>query len=427
MLRSATRLLPLALILPLFACQDVQDITAPEDETGGETRQVGTGKGLTLLLTDAPGDFEAAVVTISQVNLQGTGKAVELLDEPFTGDLIELRNEVATLVQGMELPAGSYSQLRLVIDGAYLEVETEGGTRIYASSPDYDGLPAGADVDGTLQMPSMGQSGLKIDLPGGKLDIGEGETIVMLDFDVEESFGHQAGRSGKWVMHPVVKATNVTFGGFVAARLQLGQGLTLPLLNGDTIDLGVFKALLVSAATGDTVQIALTDADNDGVWEAMYKGLVPGQYSLSFVGPAGLLVGFGTTFPIAITVTEKQTTVQLVTITSVALPGAVTATLKADTALVLPAGVALGQFKARLTLSGDTIATEKAFTDADNNATFEATFPNLVPGAYSLTVVPPAGVTATYDVATLPVAITVSTTGATVTQAFILKTAVKAP
>jgi hypothetical protein len=72
-------------------------------------------------------------------------------------------------------------------------------------------------------MPSLGQSGLKINLPGGKLDIGEGETIVMLDFDAAESFGHQAGNSGKWVMHPVVKATNVTFGGNALVQQPLGK------------------------------------------------------------------------------------------------------------------------------------------------------------------------------------------------------------
>jgi hypothetical protein len=98
----------------------------------------------------------------------------------------------------------------------------------------------------------------------------------------------------------------------------------------------------------------------------------------------------------------------------------------ADSALTLPAGVALGQFKARLTPPDTTKSpVEVTFTDA--TATSRSSFPNLVPGVYALTLVPPTGVTATYDVTTLPVSVTVGTTGATVTQAFILKTAVKTP
>jgi hypothetical protein len=30
-----------------------------------------------------------------------------------------------------------------------------------------------------------------------------------VDFDVAESFGKQAGQSGKWVMHPVLKGSVV--------------------------------------------------------------------------------------------------------------------------------------------------------------------------------------------------------------------------
>ena len=115
-------------------------------------------KGFTLLLTDAPGDFEAAVVTITDVFLLGNvpGGRISLLEDPVTVDLLSLQNDIATLVSGLEIPEGSYSQMRLVIDGAYIEVEGESGeSRIFASSPDYEGLPEGADVDGVLHMPSF--------------------------------------------------------------------------------------------------------------------------------------------------------------------------------------------------------------------------------------------------------------------------------
>jgi len=424
MLRSIARLLPLTVAVSLIACQDQQGIVAPEQSGGGLSG--GEGKGFTLLLTDAPGDFLAAVVTIAQVRLQGDGSSVDLLAAPYTGNLLDLQNEVTTLVQGVELPAGSYSQLRLVLSGAYLEVETTGGSMIYASSPDYDGLPPGAVVAGSLQMPSMGQSGLKVDLPGGRIDIGEGETIVMLDFDAAESFGHQAGNSGKWVMHPVIKASNVTFGGGVVAQLQLADGVVLPDVDGEPLTLADFGAELAPAAGGAPIEAALTDTDGDAVFQAAFRGLPAGDYLLGFVAPAGLLVSFAPTLPVPVTVVERQTSTQLVTVSTATLPGSITATLTLGAGVTLPsigtppAAVTLGQFKAQLTPAGGT-AVEVTFTDANTDGTFEAAFPGLAPGDYSLTLLNPAGVNVTYDV-TVPVAITLAS-GAAETRPFVITTA----
>jgi len=88
------------------------------------------------------------------------------------------------------------------------QVEGEAGaTTIYASSPDYAGLPAGAVVGGTLVMPSLAQSGLKVNLPDDAVVIGEDEVVTLVvDFDVAQSFGQMAGGSGSWVMTPVLHA-----------------------------------------------------------------------------------------------------------------------------------------------------------------------------------------------------------------------------
>jgi len=127
-----------------------------------------------------------------------------LMSDPVTTDLIDLSNSTAVLVDGEAVPAGTYSQLRFVITGGYVEVENaDGSTSIFASSPTYAGLPAGAVVAGQLQMPSMGQSGLKVDFPPTDLEINEDQDLLV-DFDVSQSFGHEAGNSGKWVMHPVI-------------------------------------------------------------------------------------------------------------------------------------------------------------------------------------------------------------------------------
>ena len=170
-----------------------------------------TGK-LSLLLTDAPGDVLKAVVTIDQIYLQPSEDSdagrIILRDADVTTDLLTLVDSTKSLISDVVIPAGSYSQLRFVISGAYLEVagDVAGTTTIYASSPSYAGLPTGAVVGGELQMPSFAQSGLKVQLPGDALVVGDDASVTLVvDFDVAQSFGKAAGGSNRWVMSPVLK------------------------------------------------------------------------------------------------------------------------------------------------------------------------------------------------------------------------------
>ena len=183
----------LAAVVVLAGCSG--DSSGPAD---------GTAR-VTLLLTDAPGDIKTAMVTIDEIYLQGEdGDRVVLMDEPVTTDLLTLVDDYQTLLTDVEVPAGAYSQLRFVISGAYIEVERDGGaTEFFASASDYTGLPEGAVVTGLLKMPSFNSSGLKVNFPGS-LTLEEGETTLLVDFDVAQSFGKEAGQSGKWVMHPVI-------------------------------------------------------------------------------------------------------------------------------------------------------------------------------------------------------------------------------
>src|SRR5688500_10231317 len=75
---------------------------------------------MSLMITDAPGEFLEAVVTIERVELlrdgedgeeeNGDGNRIVLLDEPWTGNLLELSNDVAELTDEITVPGGSYSQ-----------------------------------------------------------------------------------------------------------------------------------------------------------------------------------------------------------------------------------------------------------------------------------------------------------------------------
>ncbi len=239
---------------------------------------------LSVHLTDAPGDVLAAVVTVDQVYLQGGPNGrVDLLTAPFTIDLVDLADQTTTIVADADIEAATYGELRFVVTGGYVEVDDgNGGSSFYASSPTYEGLPSGAVVTGQLQMPSLGQSGLKV-----KFDdplAFEGDVDLLVDFDVAQSFGHAAGQSGMWVMHPVVSGARLEAAATVTASVQLASGLALPDVGGASITLGDFEAKLGSE------EQAFTDTDGDGIWTAVFSFVVPGQYDVTVVPPDGLSV-----------------------------------------------------------------------------------------------------------------------------------------
>jgi uncharacterized protein DUF4382 len=152
-------------------------------------------------LKDAPGDVQHAVVTISEVDLVGSGGVQVLSQTPTTVDLLTLAHSAMTLVQDAEVPSGSYTQLRFKITGACLAVDDgSGGSTVFATTG-YDATPCGTTAPETLQSPSYAESGLKVTMAAGALELTGAEKIVLVDFDVTQSFGHEA--SG-WVMHPVV-------------------------------------------------------------------------------------------------------------------------------------------------------------------------------------------------------------------------------
>ena len=251
-----------------------------------------TSGKITVLLTDAPGDVKTAVVTISQIYLQGNGEEasgrVILRDTPITTDLLTLANSTADLVKDATVPAGTYGQHRFVITGGYVEIENpDGTTSIFSTAPNYAGLPAGATVAGSLQMPSFASSGLKVNLPGGSVRIDAEQTILLVDFDVSRSYGKEAGISGKWVMSPVLTATDLSFSGGLKVSLSKAPELTMPSVSGAPVTLGQFKATLTKEG-GSTEELALTDADNNGTFEATFKYVVAGNYTVDFVAPAGV-------------------------------------------------------------------------------------------------------------------------------------------
>src|SRR5688572_16462719 len=130
LLRELTRRISFAPAVALTALVACGDGSGP----GGTT-------DLSIMLTDAPGDIQHAFVTITEINLTGEDGKLVLRDTPFTADLLTLADATADLVTDAEVPSGTYAELRFVISGACIAVESEtGGSDIYATAG-YDSDP----------------------------------------------------------------------------------------------------------------------------------------------------------------------------------------------------------------------------------------------------------------------------------------------
>jgi hypothetical protein len=159
------------------------------------------GTTLSVFLTDAPGDVDSVWIQVDDVVLVGDGGNVSVLDQP-TGllNVTALRDSAVALARDLELEEGSYGQIRFIVGGAVLEA-SDGQVYVQGDVAH----PGGLEATGELHCPSCAQSGIKVKL-ARDLEIAEGENGLLLDFDVSQSFGHQAGASGRWIMRPVIHA-----------------------------------------------------------------------------------------------------------------------------------------------------------------------------------------------------------------------------
>lgn len=312
--------------LAAVALAGVTAVTGCSKNNGGMT-STGTGH-VSLALTDAPSaDLSSAVVTISKIYLVGNAAdstnangQVVLMSTPVTTDLLTLSNNLQSLVDSATVPAGTYSQLRFVVDGAYITVASAQGNMTTYATQGYQNAPPNAV--GTLKCPSCSQSGIKVNLNGGVTVAAGQQTDLLVDFNVSDTFGHQAGQSGMWVMHPTLNATQTQLAGTVNVSLSLADTVTLPTIGTQALTLGDFKAELKSATADPTstgVEIPFT-ASSDSTASATYHYVVPGDYIVTVVGPDTVTF---TTAPDsqAVTVGSGATASAHLTLTSIAVVG----------------------------------------------------------------------------------------------------------
>jgi hypothetical protein len=175
---------------------------------------VATAGTLKVSMTDAPAcGYDAVNVTVNKVRVNSSATASDT-DGGWTDitlspakkiNLLNLTNGVLESLGQTTLPAGHYSQIRLVLDA-------NTGTGLANSV-----VPTGG-VETTLTTPSAVQSGIKLN---NEFDVAAGQTAdLVLDFDACKSVVTQG--KGRYLLKPVVKvvpalATGIS--GYVATTL----------------------------------------------------------------------------------------------------------------------------------------------------------------------------------------------------------------
>jgi hypothetical protein len=256
---------------------------------------------LRILLTDAPSDYIAAAeVDIGEVELirgESDGAPIMLSTDGTDGfvNLLDLQGTATATLAEADIEPGTYAQLRLMVEAARVRLA--------------DGYEF---TDGTtekaLVIPSGAQTGIKLNLgvaegddDASHLEIVPGQTVLVLDFDVNQSFVIQgnpespAGINGVLftpTIRVVAEDVAASIAGTVSTDLAEASvaGLTVTAEPTDEGTVEAYQTTTATAVTGDGGSYTL-------------NFLVPGTYVVTVTAPEGFAMSPGSQ---TVTVTNAQ-------------------------------------------------------------------------------------------------------------------------
>jgi len=265
---------PLLLLTALFAglfTAACDDGTSP-----GSANQDGPAT-IRILLTDAPHPaIGAALVDIGRVEIlpAGGGDHIVLSEDGTDGfvNLLDLQGPATLPIAEAEIEPGSFSQLRLFVDSARVEL-----------AGDYEFRDGTTVKD--LKVPSGAQTGIKLILHSGDdegpLEIIPGETVLVLDFDVGESFVMLGNPDTPAGIHgvnfkPTIRVTGYDVAASISGTVTKADGLDEVSVEGLTV-----RAVPTDGGTvaGYQSETGTAVTDENGAYTIHY--LVPGTYEVS--------------------------------------------------------------------------------------------------------------------------------------------------
>lgn len=151
---------------------------------------------LSVLMTDAPGPYDAVYIDLLNVEVTGSGgDAILLTTNAAIYNLLDLSNGVNTLIATSDMEPGTISQIRLIL-GPNNSVIVDG-----------ESYP--------LSTPSAQQSGLKLQVHK-TFEAGVAYAIL-LDFDAHQSIIEKG--NGEYQLKPVIRTIDIALSGSVKGKI----------------------------------------------------------------------------------------------------------------------------------------------------------------------------------------------------------------
>jgi hypothetical protein len=334
---------------------------------GGSTAGTGT---LQVHLTDAPAcGFDQVNVTVTKVRVHRSDEAgvdadgwQEVVLNPARKiNLLDLTNGVLESLGQTTLPAGQYTQVRLLLAG------NDG-----AGAPANSVVPEGSASEIAIDTPSALQSGLKLK---GDFDVAANAvTDLVLDFDACKSIVKRG--NGGYLLKPVISVIAKAASGGISGYVTPGQAGAIVSAQQDGV---VIKSTVPDAATG-----AFTLSPMPPSGSANYVVVVNAE---------GRTTAAVTGVPVSI----GANTILSTSATPIPLSTAATETISGT---VSPAS-AQATLRAMQTLTNGGARMEVAFTSANADS-----------GAYSMSLPVAAPLVGTFGSGALPITFAADTTAA---------------
>ncbi len=325
---------------------------------------------LNVSLTDAaaPG-LDAVNVTVRKVRAHQSASASEddagwsdiAVEPPKKINLLSLTNGVLESLGQTELPAGHYTQLRLVLSS------NKTGT-VPANSV----VLSGSDTEIPLDTPSAVQSGIKLI---NEFDVAPGQLVdLVLDFDALKSVVRRG--NGKYLLKPVIHILPTVLTGI--------SGFVDKGLAGDNV-------LVSSEMSGSVIRATIPDPQTG---QFFLSHLSPGNYDVVITAD-----GHATAVIAGVPVTSATSTAVVTMVSTSAQPISLPTSSMGNIS-----GTVATNPSSTTTVVG-LVATQQTFSGGGPTVTLKSQAVEL-PGIYSLDLPMAAPLLGQYGAGTLPIAFT---------------------